>query len=335
MQKAIKIKLLVWLLPIFVILQIAVLGEQNFTSFSHSFFISCAGLSLPAGLSYLSVLIIAVMLGAFRNKRLWVLFCGLGILLVGLIYDGYSYIEGDVSQYEAPINKIDQSNMWNLQWVKIGKESTIAYEYELSKKALNEKLTLSEGIEVEISNYYANALIRPSTKTDAIDGFEVYPVSYSSPTYPAIIINLRRQGVQEKVILWGSSKLPFVFKAGDDEWQLSLVRKAFSLPFELELKDFDINFLPNSEIIDHAKVTLLIKEGQTSIEEVINYGKVFSFKDMSFLLSGFHYDADTPLPIVTITKEFNGMIYFLSFVLILMGAWYLFFINLSLKRNVP
>ncbi len=229
---------------------------------------------LPGGKLLMILLFINMTLGAVvkvkkrsRGIGLLISHCGMLMLLAGGFITHEMATDGNMVLYpEMKSNRVQSYRKWQMEILPIGDDNKADKAWIIPTAALegiHENTAKNFGIpklpfDVVVSNYTTNATPIPVSAPMAaqatgkeIDGYKLYPLApaqENAANMPGCYVEFRAKEGGEKVdtILWayssgffpGEKSMPFVFEIGGKKFAAQLVKKSWTVPFEVRLDKF-------------------------------------------------------------------------------------------------
>ncbi len=227
---------------------------------------------LPGGKLLMILLFINMTLGAIvkvkkrmRGFGLLVSHFGMLMLLLGGFVTHEMATDGNMVLYPGmKSNRVQSYREWQLEILPVSEDNKAEKAWIISAAAME---SIGEGEEKNfplpelpfdavVSNYSTHAQPIPATapmaaqaKGKEIDGFKLFAMDeIEDGNMPGCYIEFKAKEGDEKVdaILWayssgfgpGDKPMPFLFEIGGKKFAAQLVRKSWTVPFEIRLDEF-------------------------------------------------------------------------------------------------
>lgn len=225
---------------------------------------------MPGAVACLALLSINLLLGGFvrirKNKSTYgviIVHVGIVVMLAASLTKMTASDEGRVTLYEGEsADEFIHYHDWEVAVFDV-KQQTNVKEWIIPHAQLadlmgNRTRTFEFpelGLEFELSNFVENA--RPMPKGPnwksvgpTVDGYAIKELPFQAEAaernLAAMIVTAQVGGVTSQGILWPFSRYPWVVKAGDKEYAVSLRHRRMSMPFGITLDKFTRELHPGT-----------------------------------------------------------------------------------------
>jgi hypothetical protein len=277
---------------------------------------------LPGAMTLMTLFGVNLLLGGVARLRrgwngigLFVVHGGVLFLLVGGLVTHYASQNGLMTLVEgASSSRFESDREWELAIVDPSPagadvEYVVPWKSLLAQADGRELDCRGEGLPFDliVGRYDANAQVLPKgpmadASTPAADGVFVQPLAPSRDSgddLPAIHVTLadkqadKQFGARQQAILWGGSAEPFRATFAGRAFELSLRRRAWTLPFAIRLDKFTREFHPGTRQPKRFESAVTKIENSSAQNVVIRMNEPFRTEGYALFQSGYAEDPGT------------------------------------------
>lgn len=272
---------------------------------------------------------------------------GILVLLVGGFFTFYFSEESTLMLKEGETAAMSTArDLWELTaWEQ---KSRDIFAVDTSGLGSGETIDLPElGLSLQVSEYYVNCTTDISSPGTGNTG----PVFNSagaqrltgrsrameaSDNVAGMIFDIETAaGVIGKALLHGGDNQPTMVDVGNRVVFFSLGRKKIPLPLTMTLKDFRVEFYPNSNIPKSYESSVSIKtEGGVERDVKISMNKPLRFKNLTFFQSSYMTGRDgTEYTILAVVKNVGRLLPYIASLWIFLGMLVHFIVKLMKRKK--
>jgi hypothetical protein len=282
--------------------------ERFFNSLFFTFggFIPFPGARLVLWILFINLVCAAVVRLVYRWAQAGIIVTHFGLLsfFVAAFVTFHGTQESNLTLREGEgVNVSSAYHDWDLAvWRSEGNERNVVV-YDARKFQPGKKMNFSEyGLSVEVAAYYPNseAYLADAKRQDrgivndsGIEDLKAVS-AHKEPekNIPGGIFLVKGADPQDaRLLLYGGETNPTEIRKGDRTYYIQLRRKKFPLPFVVRLKDFMMEFHPNTRIARSYKslVEVMTPDG-ASREVLISMNKPLRYKNYTLYQSSYSMD---------------------------------------------
>jgi hypothetical protein len=232
------------------------------------------------------------------------------ILLLSALVTHYFAVEGQMTLAPGERSNIFQSyHEWELVITDLGPTQAAApaaaTEYIIPLNDPDALATMVQypiattglPFQLRMASFWRNADVLPKgpmfeAPTPVVNGFFVRPLPFEKENernLPAMLLDITtaNAAAPETAILWSGERRPYTFAANDHQWTIAMRRRAWQVPFTVELVKFTRQLHPGTEMAKSYESDILKIENDQQQPVTIRMNEPLRHLGYTFFQSSF------------------------------------------------